>query len=444
MKIKINLLVLIMALFSSTVQATESSAEAEVLLLRKQLEELKAGYIRQAQAINILESSLQKIEADKKAPVARQASPSSQQPAAKTTTAAQAQQPAPKSASASQAQQTPQAQAQAQAGAGAGAKEETVVKEAPRNTSVSTVIQEQHGLFGKRFSLEAATTYSRFNRAQINLSGFLALDAIFLGRISVDEIKSDVVTSELTARYGIFDRIQVDFNAPFLYRNTNYFKGNVGGETASAGEGNVTLTQEIGDVNAGILYQVLPETVNWPDIVVNVRAKAPTGSDPYGIGTHKLDNGLIVPEKLPSGTGVWSFSTGLSFAKTIDPAVLFFNLNYFYNFQGNFDNIGGNTPTPGTVDLGSSYQFGLGMAFALNERLSMNFSYTQRLVDQSRIKANGGQWNSIIGSDVNVASLSMGVTFALTQHLTIVTNVGVGLTSDAPDVQLGFRIPYQF
>ncbi|MGR9115994.1 MAG: transporter, partial [Gammaproteobacteria bacterium] len=140
----------------------------------------------------------------------------------------------------------------------------------------------------------------------------------------------------------------------------------------------------------------------------------------------------------------WAFSTGLSFVRTLDPAVLFANINFFHNFEGDFDNIGGNTPTPGTVDLGNAYQFGLGMAFALNERLSMNFSYTQRFTDKARIKAKGGEWESIIGSDANIATLNMGVTFALTQHLTVVTNVGVGLTTDAPDVQLGIKLPYRF
>ena len=426
MKIIVNSLVSISTLVGSTVLAAETSAEAEVLLLRQQLEQLKAGYIRQAKAINILESRLRQVEGGIKPPAAKQPPPSTPQ-----------QQPAkPKTPTTAQAQQPPQAQA--------GAKEEKVVKEAPRNTSVSTVIQEEHGLFGQRFTVEVGSTYSRFSRAQINLSGFLALDAIFLGRISVDETTSDVLTTDLTARYGLTDRIQLDFNAPFLYRNSRFFKGNVGGETAGAAEGDVTLTQQIGDVNMGLFYQIHPESTDWPDVVWNLRLKAPTGTDPYGIGNETLPNGLTVPAELPSGNGVWAYSTGFSFVKTVDPAVLFANINFFHNFEGDFDNIGGDNVVPGTVDLGNAYQFGLGMAFALNERLSMNFSYTQRFTDTARTKVKGGNWNSIIGSDANIASLSMGVTFALTQHLTVVTNVGVGLTSDAPDVQLGIKLPYRF
>lgn len=425
MKIIKNLLVTLPVLIGSAATAAETSTEAEVIRLRKQLEELKAGYNRQAQAINILENSLQQLEGGKEAPIARQAPPPAQQPAATTAKAPQT--------------QTPQAEQ-----AKADGKEEAVVKEAPRNTSVNTLLQEEHGLFGQNFSFEVGATYSRFNRAQINLSGFLALDAIFLGRISVDEVKSDVLTTDLTARYGVADRIQVDFNAPFLYRNSNYFKGNVGGVTGSSAEGDVTMSPQLGDVNTGVFYQLVPESAVFPDIVWNLRVKAPTGTNPYGIGTKTLANGLTVPQDLPSGNGVWAYSTGLSFVRTIDPAVLFANLNFFHNFQGDFDNIGGNTPTPGTVDLGNAYQFGLGTAFALNERLSMSFSYTQRISDKAKTRVEGGQWQSIIGSNANSAMVNMGVTFALTKHLTAVTNVGIGLTTDAPDAQLGIRLPYQF
>ncbi len=425
MKIKINLIFPGMLLISSPViTATETTQpESEVLLLRKQLEQLKIGYIRQAKAINVLESRLRRLEGNRPA-IAKQKRLQKKQALSAKSSLAQTRQPSPP-------HKTPR-------------KKQKIVKKAPRTTSVNALLSEEHTLFGNRFTFEIGTTYSRFSRAQINLSGFLALDAIFLGRIDVSEIKSDVVTVDLTARYGITDRIQIDFNAPFLYRNSNFFKGNVGGASASGAEADVSLGPELGDINFGVFYQVVPESAAWPDIVWNVRVKAPTGTEPYGIGTKTLANGLTVPESLPSGNGVWAVSSGFSFVKTVDPAILFANLNIFHNFVTDFDNIGGNTPVAGTIDLGNAYQFGFGMAFALNERLSMNFSYTQRFTDKARQKAQGSQWQSITGSDANIATLNIGASFALSRHLTLVTNVGIGLTTNAPDVQLSFKLPYQF
>ncbi|NOR70102.1 MAG: hypothetical protein GQ532_10490 [Methylomarinum sp.] len=424
MKIIINSIFPGMVLICSSAIAGETAKPAtEVLELRNQLEGLKASYIRQAKIINMLESRLKQLEGGRQ-PIAAKQSVPKQQTVAKSTVAK------------AQARQSPQVQA--------AVKEEKVVKEAPRNSSFTAVLGEEHALFDNRFTFEVGASYSRFNRAQINLSGFLVLDAIFLGSISVDETESDVVTTDLTARYGITDRMQVDFNAPFLYRTTNFFKGNVGGESAGSAEADVDTGPELADINFGVSYQILPESADLPDIVWNVRVKAPTGTDPYGIGTVELENGLIVPESLPSGNGVWAMSSGFSFVKTVDPAVIFANINFFHNFETDFDNIGGNTPTPGSIALGNAYQYGLGMAFALNERLSMNFSFTQRFSDKAKIKAEGGEWASIIGSNANVASLNMGMTFALSKHLTMVTNLGVGLTSDAPDVQLGVKFPYRF
>ncbi len=445
MKIIKNLLVTLPVLTSSTLLAAETSTDPEVLRLRKQLEELKAGYNRQAQLINVLESSLQRLEGGNEPTATRQVAAAVQQQPPITTTAQQppvakqvpaaAQQQAPIIATAPQTPQPQEAKAEAKA------KEETVVKEAPRNTSVNTLLQEEHGLFGQNFSFELGATYAHFSRAQINLSGFLALDAIFLGRISVDQVKSDIVTTDLTARYGLGNRLQFDLNAPFLYRNSTYFQGNVGGETGKSAEGSVTLSPQIGDANTGMYYQLVPESADLPDIVWNIRAKAPTGTNPYGIGTQELSNGVKVPEALPSGNGVWAYSTGFSFVKTVDPAILFANLNFFHNFEGTFNDPSGNKLT---ADLGNAYQFGLGTAFALNERLSMSFSYTQRFSDKARTKVNGGDWQSIVGSEANAATVNMGVTFAVSKHLSAVTNIGIGLTSDAPDAQLGIRLPYQF
>ena len=46
------------------------------------------------------------------------------------------------------------------------------------------------------------------------------------------------------------------------------------------------------------------------------------------------------------------------------------------------------------------------------------------------------------GSDANSALFNLGVTYALGEQATIVGLLGIGLTPDAPDFSLGFRVPY--
>lgn len=153
-----------------------------------------------------------------------------------------------------------------------------------------------------------------------------------------------------------------------------------------------------------------------------------------------------MPESLPTGNGVWSITPGISLVKTFDPAVLFASLSYTYNMQDSFSDISPevNSKVPGDVKLGDSWQIGGGIAFALNERMSMSFSVTDQFASKSKIKRDGGDWQSITNSDYNAANFNVGLTFAATDNLTIVPNLSIGLTEDSPDFSFSLKFPYYF
>lgn len=324
---------------------------------------------------------------------------------------------------------------------------EEIVKEAPLSRSAEAVYREQNALFYNTFTLETGVTYTHSDRRQLTLEGFLALDAIFLGRINLDRVKSDIVQFDVTGRYGVTDRLQVDFNLPFLYRSSTYESGGVGGSAPTLGDHDVS-NSDIGDVSAGVYYRIFPETATSPDVVMNVRLKAPTGKDPYGIKFRTVpgNNNLSAPDELPTGNGVWSLSTGLTFVKTVDPAILFANIGYTHNFTRGFSDISGdpNLKISGDIDLGDTYQIGGGVAFALNDRMSFSTSYAHRFTRKSRIKQDGQSWVSVVGSDSSSGLLNFGLTYAMTDRLSMVTNVGLGVTPDAPDVSVGIKFPYNF
>lgn len=325
--------------------------------------------------------------------------------------------------------------------------DEPIKREAGPGRALETVAGETQGFFGQRFTLEPSITYSRFDRSEIALSGFLALDAIFLGNISVDEVESDIVTAEVTGRMGFGEDLQVDVSVPYVYRTSNFISGGAGGGSTAQIESDVD-SDNLGDIGFGMNYRILDEGPYLPDVVVNVRGRAPTGTDPFGIELETVpgsQGNLTIPEELPTGSGVWQASGGLSFLKTVDPALLFASVDYFHNFKRSFGDID-SAPgdQPGEVDVGDSIQFGLGIAYALNERLSLSLSYTQRLFEKTETKFEGGTWQEIVGSDANVARLNTGLTYALTDNLTFVSNVSAGLTQDAADVEVQIRFPYTF
>ncbi|GGK84490.1 transporter [Amphritea balenae] len=319
-----------------------------------------------------------------------------------------------------------------------------VVKEAAPSSSVENILQEEHALFSDKFTLELGMNYSHYDRKDLVLEGFLALDAIFLGDISVDDISADIFTFEATGRYNVNDRWQLGATLPFVYRTSNFQRNVNSGLEERVEEAN------IGDIGLTSAYKLFSETENRPDIVWNLSIKAPTGSDPYGTPTITITDPdtseqLTYPEELPTGSGLWSISNSLSFVKTADPAILFANLGYTYNVEGSFRDISASDGNqPGDVQLGDSIFYGLGMAFAMSERMSMSFSLSQRISQKSQTRLDGESWSKIIGSDGNAATFNTGLTYALTENLSMSTSLGIGLTPDAPDFSIGIKFPYRF
>jgi len=319
-------------------------------------------------------------------------------------------------------------------------------REAP---SVSDVYDRASGFFGDgKFSLETGITYAHYDTRQLFLNGFLALDAIFLGNLGVDQINSDSLTLDLTGRYNWADRWQFSINTPFVYRSTTFESAGAGGASTETSDATVTRDPALGDISFGVSYKLVDEAPGRPDTVVSLQVRAPTGEEPYGIKIREVpgNTNLSVPDELATGNGVWSITPGISLVKTVDPAILFGNFSYTYNMEESFSDISSQegVRVPGKVKLGDWFQFGLGMAFALNERMSMSMSFSELIARKSRIKAEGQDWNSVSGSDANAAYFNIGMTYAPTDNLSIVPNLAVGLTPDAPDFTFSLRFPYYF
>ena len=315
--------------------------------------------------------------------------------------------------------------------------------------SVETLYDEASGFFGGgTYSLETGITYSHYDTRQLILNGFLALDSIFLGNINVDQINADNFTLDLTGRYNLHNRLQFDVNVPFLLRDVTYESAGAGNSTAQVSDRTVSTGPEVGDISVGISYKILDQNESRPDTILSLRAKAPSGRDPYGIKmTRVADNdNITVPTDLPTGNGVWSLTPGISLVKTVDPAVLFGNLSYTYNFEEEFSDISAQQGTRlgGKVRLGNWWQFGMGLAFALNEKMSLSMSYSQLIGRSSRIRQNGGDWFTVVGSDANAAYFNLGMTYAASNNLAIVPNLSMGLTPDAPDFTFSLKFPYYF
>lgn len=407
----------------------QAAPDPQVEALKQELQALKQRYESQQQALMVLEQRVRQVE---------------DQPAAAP----------PKRLTRSPAASTRSGQVVTASGAAPGTGSsygESLKDDAEPAQSVSNLYDEASGFFGGgKFSVETGVTYARYDTRQLILNGFLALDSIFLGNINLDRIKADNWTLDVTGRYNLNQRWQFDVNVPIVYRESTYQSGGAGNNAQGVSEKTVTRDPTLGDVNFGVAYKFLDESENTPDAVLTLRVKAPTGDDPFGIKLIQDPNNdsLAYPEDLPTGNGVWSITPGISLVKTFDPAVLFGSLSYTHTFEESFDDVSSavGVKVPGKVKLGDSFQIGAGIAFALNEKMSMSFSVSDLIARKSKIKSaeTGDDWVTVPSSDANAAYFNVGMTLAATDNLTIVPNLSIGLTDDAPDFTFSLKFPYYF
>lgn len=423
--------------------AQNAGEQADLQALAAQLESLKASYAQEVRRLRELDMQVQALQARLAGrtaapgqPLAAAPVPPLSEPAAPAATA-QAPEAAPARSTAGSSE-----------GYASSADEARQAQQAARR-SVDDVKQQQAALFSRRFTLENSMSYARYDRKQLTLNGFLALDAIFLGNIGIENVESDSLTYNLAARWGVSPNLTLNADVPWVARKTVYQKGGAGGSAAAVAQ-EETTGNGIGDISLSANYRVLPERGWRPETVLTAGVTAPTGRAPYGVDWTVLERDdddyirFAVPDEQPTGNGVWQGNLGLSFVKTADPAILFANVGYIHSFKRSFDDLDSNPDTvnPGEVKLGGSYYFGAGVAFAFNERTSLSISFSDKLSARASTRFKGGQWAKVIGSDANAATLNLGVTYALNQKTTLVSLLGIGLSPDAPDFSLAIKVPY--
>lgn len=410
---------------------------ARMQLLLQELSALKQSYAQEVRRLRELDMQIQALQARvggvAPAGLAQAPAVSPSSPAAPT--------PAPAPVAAPASPRTEEGYA--------GTAEDAQRAQDAESRSVADVKQQNTALFNRRLTLENGISYNRYDRKQVTLNGFLALDAIFLGNIAIENVESDTLNYNLAARWGVSPRLSLNLDVPYIARKTVYQKGGAGGAAAAIAQ-EETDGAGLGDISASANWKLFGERGPWPETVLNVGVTAPTGREPYGIPWRVLERDedefirFAVPEEQPTGNGVWQATVGLSAVKTTDPAILFGNIGYVRSFARDFDDLDNNplTVNPGRVALGDAFYFGAGVAFAFNERTSLSISFSDRLNARARTRYEGGDWIKLIGSDANAATLSLGVTHAMTPSATFVGVLGIGLTPDAPDFNLTVKVPY--
>jgi hypothetical protein len=302
-----------------------------------------------------------------------------------------------------------------------------------RDLSPSVPVERGGVLLPKgRLSIEPGVQYSHFSKNILSLSGFTIFESILIGEVVLEEIDRDVINPFVKVGYG-FKRAEINVLVPWFYRRDQLIV------PVEDRREEITLDDHgLGDVEGTLNLTLFGEREILPAITGSLKVKSRTGEDPYGLSTRSVIAGTRPRAvEFPTGNGHWGVSGGFTFVKTSDPAILFLNLGYFYNIprdvgeQGRMDF--------GEIDPGDSIEYSFGTSFALNEKLSMSFSFDQRFTGKT--KQNGVE---VVGSDATVAGLTIGGFYTISEKVSLTLSLGLGLTEDSPDVTLRLRVPLYF
>lgn len=330
-----------------------------------------------------------------------------------------------------QPQATPEGQAQPAPGEKGAKGTETKAGEEERPQSekpMELLLLEAGGILlpSGRLVLEPAMDYEHVSGNKINISGFTIFDAIVIGTIRVDSLQRDIVTPQLTARYGVFDRVQVDANVPYVYRRDTTIRG-VG--TNNVTEQTITGTA-IGDVTGTVEWQPIVGHGSLPDTILRMSVRAPTGTSAFEIPTVTVGaGGETQLTEAPTGTGFWGAGPGVTAVWRTDPVVLFAGGAYTFNFSRTF-------PTFGKIDPGDTFQYFGGLNFAVNEAVSLNMSFVDQITDSTT-------QNGVLspGTSANDARLILGTSVGVSKYLSLLISAGAGLTDQSPDFTLTVSAP---
>lgn len=309
---------------------------------------------------------------------------------------------------------------------------------AGRDDNSVTVFEERSLLGGgQRLTLEPSVTYSHNSSTLVAVEGYTVIPALVVGLINVSQVQRDTFIGALTLRYSFNNRFQMSVRVPYVFtdetiRERQAFDGSpVDILNNSSGDG-------LGDVEGAFQFQL--NTQKPPFFTVSLRAKSHTGKHPYQIKRRKLtdqngkDLGFVFAEQ-PTGSGFWAVQPAISMVYPSDPAVIYGSLSYLWNIEREMGYQNG-----GTIDPGDAVGVSFGIGFAVNERTSFSLGYDHSNIMDTHVEHNPSKVDSQF-KRFQVGSLLLGLNHSLSRDVHFNLSLGVGVTEQAPDVQVTLRTP---
>jgi len=230
------------------------------------------------------------------------------------------------------------------------------------------------------------------------------------------------LTNTINADYALRDNLTISAGIPFVY------KYNKVGTDASQ------EATDLGDVSLSCQYQPLKAGGKWPTTILSLGVSFPTGTSPYKIDP---DNSMA------TGSGLYSFSGGVSLSKVLDPLVAFGNISYSYSLpEEGLSQRWGKKDILTKIEPGSVIGVAIGFGYALSYTASLNISAQYSYGFSNKYTINdSAEYSS--GSSAS-STFNIGTGWRITPTRAVYTGLGIGLTSNDSDLSFYIRLPFEF
>ena len=306
-----------------------------------------------------------------------------------------------------------------------------------RPIDVAPIFQQPGVLTARgKLLIEPSLQYAHSNDNRVAVLGYSVLNVVLIGALDIRRVTRDTWTGAVTTRYGLSNRSELELRLPYVYRHDQTVTRPATNTGSTSDEFFEASGKHIGDFEMTGRMQLNEGGGDKPYYVGSLRVKSRTGLSPFNLRTDASTN---LQTELPTGSGFFGIQPGVTVLIPSDPAVFFGGMSYMYNIAR--DPGGG----VGRVTPGNIFGFNMGMGLALNERATFSIGYDHAVVGKTH-QTNPDAATVRLGQSTTaqLGTLLFGVSYRLNQNRTINLSLGLGVTREAPDLQLTLRMPTLF
>lgn len=241
------------------------------------------------------------------------------------------------------------------------------------------------------------------------------------------------LTNSFSLGSGVRDNLSLGATVPFVYKYDKV-------DTASSMD-----KTNLGDISLNLQYQPLKTGRGYPAPIFSFGYTLPTGEGIFDINPQT---------ELATGSGLYTYSAGVSVSQPFDPVNAFASISYAKSLKKT--RINQVRPgAPGLLDAvnpGASISGSLGFGYAVSYRTSLTLSLSYGYMFSTdyywlQERNDGSELMDTVetssGDDVS-ASLNIGTAWRISPGRTVIVTIGKGLTTANPGFSLSVRLPVSF